>query len=221
MRKLRFTGDPHSCTNPGELGFRVPVLLTFLGLGFTILVGLSSAAEPDTAKNVLVIYSFSERSIFDSVYSMESAVRVRCRCQVNFFVEYLEAPRFEDPEFEKASAEALQRKFANVKLDLIITAAYPALNFVLGYRDQLFPDVPIVFSYLAPGRIIGDYLYPGPVGGHKLGGKVTGVTLTIDVASTVALALRLHPDTNQVAVITNKSEWERYWLGRLQAELKP
>lgn len=81
--------------------------------------------------------------------------------------------------------------------------------------------MPIVFSYLAPGRIIGDYLYPGPVGGRKLGGNVTGVTLTIDVASTVVLALRLHPDSNHVAVITNKSAWERYWLCVLQAELKP
>lgn len=124
MRGLRLSGAPHSCKNLGVLGLPLTRLLILVGLASTTLGNACFAAESDAGKNVLVIYSFSERSIFDSVYSLESAVRVRCRCQVNFFVEYLEAPRFEDPEFEKASAEALQRKLANVKLDLIITAAY-------------------------------------------------------------------------------------------------
>ena len=48
---------------------------------------------------------------------------------------------------------------------------------------------------------------------------VTGVTEIINVRRTIDLALHLHPDTKAVAVITNNSEFERYWLGVVHAEL--
>ena len=48
---------------------------------------------------------------------------------------------------------------------------------------------------------------------------VTGVTETVDVRATIDLALHLHPNTNTVAVITNGSEYERYWLAAVHGEL--
>src|SRR5215469_6118080 len=184
-------------------------LMPFAVLAAALLANTVAAAQPNRPKNVLLLYSFSERNFFDSADSLEAAVRARSPGPVNFYVIYLEAPRFEDLQYEKRRAQTMRSELANVRLDLIITAAYPALHFVLQFRQQLFPEVPIVFTYLYPGRIVGQKRWPG----------VTGVTVTVDLASTIGLALHLHPNTRTVAVITNNSEFEKYWLAQVQGEL--
>ena len=182
--------------------------MPFAVLAAALLANPVAAAQPNRPKNVLLLYSFSERNFFDSADSLEAAVRARSPGPVNFYVIYLEAPRFEDLQYEKRRAQTMRSELANVRLDLIITA-YPALHFVLQFRQQLFPEVPIVFTYLYPGRIVGQKRWPG----------VTGVTVTVDLASTIGLALHLHPNTRTVAVITNDSEFEKYWLAQVQGEL--
>src|SRR6201999_1927448 len=58
-------------------------------------------------------------------------------------------------------------------------------------------------------RLTGQKMWPGG----------TGVTETINFRRTIELALQLHPGTTAVAVITNNSEFERYWLSLVHAEL--
>jgi PAS domain S-box-containing protein len=48
---------------------------------------------------------------------------------------------------------------------------------------------------------------------------VTGVTLNINIRRTIDLALRLHPDTHTIAVVTGTSKFEQYWFGLTHAEL--
>ena len=62
---------------------------------------------------------------------------------------------------------------------------------------------------LTSSRIAGQQMWPG----------VTGVTENVNVRATIDLALRLHPNTKTVAVITNVSEYEKYWLAAVHAEL--
>ena len=167
------------------------------------------AADLPRPKNILLLYSFSERGVWDSVDSLESAVRAHVAGPVNFDVEYLETQRFEDETYERTFAETVREEFGGQKLDLIIAAAYPALRFALRHRDTWSPGVPIVFSYVHPGRLTGHEMWPG----------VTGVTLTVDAGSTIGLALRLHPNANAIAVITDNTEFGRYWLSAIHAEL--
>ena len=96
---------------------------------------------------------------------------------------------------------------SDTKLSLILVASEPALKFAVEYRDKIFPGVPIVFwaisSTLADQKISG----------------VTGVASPAGTRETIDLALHLNPDTTSVAVITNVSEIERYWLADVHAEL--
>jgi hypothetical protein len=64
MRKLRVTGDPHSHTNFGVLGFLLAGLPIFTGLVFS--ASSVSAADPTTAKNILTLYSYSDGASFGS-----------------------------------------------------------------------------------------------------------------------------------------------------------
>jgi PAS domain S-box-containing protein len=180
------------------------------GLFFLFLTPAVSGAELPAATNVLILYSFSDRSVFSQPDSLESAIRARVPQQVNFYVEYLEGRRFEDDAgYEKSLVENLRYTYMHTKLDLVMVAAYPALQFAVRHRDELFPGVPIVFTEVHVGRIAGQQMWPG----------VTGVTETVDVSGTINLVLHLHPGTRNVAIITNDSPFEKYWLAAVHAEL--
>ncbi len=182
--------------------------LTICTLAWGCLAQHCLAAESRPAKNVLILYSFSKRDVFDP-QSLESTVRSRVSVPVNFYVEYLESQRFVSHDYAKSLSETLRETYANKRLDLVIVAVYPALQFTVEFRDQIFPGVPIVFMMVVPDRIQSRKLWPG----------VTGVTIRADIRGTLDLALRLNPDTKNVAVIAGNSEFERYWLELTHKEL--
>lgn len=208
MRKLRVTGDPHSCINLGVRG--LPRLLAFLCLVFPFFAALGFAAEPDVPKNVLVLESFTGRS-GDFVVQLKPELRARVSSPVDYYVENLESQRFKENGYLKGLAETLRSTYAGRKLDLVIVVNYPALAFAAAYRDRMFPGVPIVFLAVDANRLKRQKLWP----------NVTGVTATVDIQATIDLALRLHPGTDTIAVVSNtSSEFERYWLAAVQAELQ-
>lgn len=183
-------------------------LLLVIGLACLTFARPVSAAEP--TKNVLLLYSFSDRSVTGYSDSLKSAIRSHVPGSVNFYVEYIESRRFDDHTYERSVVETLRNTYGGTKLNVVLADAYPALEFALRHRSDLFPSQPIVFFDVYVGRIAGQKMWHG----------VTGVTETINVPRTIDLALHLHPDTNAVAVITDNSEFERYWLGVVQRELR-
>ena len=90
-----------------------------------------------------------------------------------------------------------------------IASTYPVLKFAVKYREKMFPAVPIVFFDVYPYEIERQKVWPG----------VTGLVVPLGMRETIDLALRLHPDTNAIAVITGVSEWERDWLELTHSEL--
>jgi PAS domain S-box-containing protein len=179
-------------------------------LGILLCLVSSAAAAEQNAKNVLVLYSFTDDSIFGSVGLLASSLRARVPGPVDLYVEHLETLRFEDIDYEKSVVETLRHQYTARKLDLLIVAAYPALQFALRYRDELFPDVPIVFFAIEARRLAGQRMWPG----------VTGATDTVDFRATFDVALHLHPNTNTIAIITSNSAFDKYWLRVIHAELQ-
>ncbi len=208
MKKMRVAKGP---AYPTWFGVRVFLRRKWLLVVVFALLALtrSATASAGTEKNILVLYSFSERSVTMPIDSLESALRAKVSFGLNFYVEYLEAQRFADNGYRKGLVDALRGTYGGQKLDLVITESYPALQFALEHRDELFRGVPIVFYGVDSRRIAGQQMGPG----------VTGVTETVGVRATIDLALHLHPNTTTVAVITNGSEYERYWLTAVHAEL--
>jgi PAS domain S-box-containing protein len=208
MKKMRVAKGP---AYPTWFGVRVFLRRKWLLVVVFALLALtrSATASAGTEKNILVLYSFSERSVTMPIDSLESALRAKVSFGLNFYVEYLEAQRFADNGYRQGLVDALRGTYGGQKLDLVITESYPALQFALEHRDELFRGVPIVFYGVDSRRIAGQQMGPG----------VTGVTETVGVRATIDLALHLHPNTTTVAVITNGSEYERYWLTAVHAEL--
>ena len=171
---------------------------------------LSFAADTSPPKTVLVLYSFTDRKVQDELEILKSTTRSRVGTPVDFHVEYLGSARFDAPGYEKGVIESLASVYGGKKIDLVIAAFYPALRFAVDHRQELFPGAPIVFSSVPPKRLEGQKLWPG----------VTGVTMDVDLQGTIDLALRLHPDTKNAAVVVGTAETDRYWGAAIDQDLR-
>jgi PAS domain S-box-containing protein len=181
-----------------------PAIVCFL------LFALNSVATAQpNAKNVLILFHYPA-PVVDPAYveQIESLLRVRVPGPVNFYIEHMDATRAEDQDYQKNLTDSLRNTYRGRKLDLVMLSGYPSLDLVLRHRNELFPGVPIVYFSLETRKIAGR-TWPG----------ITGVTETQDVKAVIDLALRLHPETDTIAIITGKSDVETFWLGELHSEL--
>ena len=175
-----------------------------------VFAHVCSAAAPSAPKNVLVLYSFTDRKAQDDLEILKSTTRSRVDTPVDFHVEYLGSARFDAPGYEKAVTESLASVYGGKKIDLVIPVFYPALRFAVDHRQELFPGTPIAFSSVPPRRLEGQKLWPG----------VTGVTMDVDLEGTIDLALRLQPDTTNAAVVVGSAETDRYWGAVINQDLR-
>jgi PAS domain S-box-containing protein len=187
----------------GALALWSDLRLSILGVLLCVLAAPGAAAQGN-AKNVVVLSGGRGR---DSLNQMESSLRAHVTFPVNFSIVDLDNPRFDEKSYQDNLAEALQAAYGK-KPDLLFACMDPSLRFAAQYRDKIFPGVPIVF--MSVSTLLADQQrWPG----------VTGVAVPSGAKETVDLALRLHPDTTSVAVITSDSENEKDYLTAVHSEL--
>jgi signal transduction histidine kinase len=75
----------------------------------------ASAADSRPPNNILILCSFSDRSLFDRLDGLKSAIRSRVNWPVNS-VHYMEAQGFEDPGYEKSLSQNLSREYSAIVL---------------------------------------------------------------------------------------------------------
>jgi PAS domain S-box-containing protein len=177
---------------------------------FTILVVVLSAfsfslvAQQRNEKRVLLLFSeYKQRSDFLELF--ESSVRAHVRADITFDEAYWEGSYIEEKSYEESEAETLRRRYAGLKLDLVVPIGPSAVLFAVQYHEITFPGVPVVFTEISSDQFAGK-TWPG----------VTGAANHVGVGETIDLALRLQPDTTAVAVI---SPYDPPWLAITHTEL--
>jgi len=150
-------------------------------------------AKPSGPIQVLVIHwydrAYSSNDDFDR--ALQAALQASEPEGVEYYSEYLETNRFPGDEQALVLAEFLREKYAGRKLDVVISGVNPVLEFLIKYRYDLFPSVPLVF---ANDR-------PVPEDVHSAAGA-TGFTYGNTYAKTLDLALKFHPRTKQLFVVS-------------------
>jgi PAS domain S-box-containing protein len=196
---------PLNCFGRGRFCARIWSAITFI----VLVASTSIAVAQPNAKNVLILFHYPA-PVVDPAYVnlIESLLRSRVRSQVNFYIEHMEATRVDDEDYEENLTDSLRNTYGGHKLDLVMVSGYPALDLVLKHRNELFPGVPIVYFSQETRKIAGR-TWPG----------ITGVTETQSVKAVMNLALRLHPETGTIAIVTGKSDIETFWLRELHSEL--
>ncbi|MBL4638672.1 MAG: EAL domain-containing protein [Proteobacteria bacterium] len=157
-------------------------------------------------KRVLVLNSYAEGynwtdGIMDGIHSVMDEQQ-----DVELFINYMDTKRVSDNDYYLQLLNLYQHKYRFQKIDAIISTDNNALNFLLKYRDELFPDVPVFFNG------VNDY-QPSDIEGHNL---ITGITETYDAAGTVDMMLGLHPTTKEIVVVSDATTTASLFRGLIE-----
>jgi signal transduction histidine kinase len=178
------------------------------------LSGPAAADERDAPKLVVVLYPH-ECDGAPGIILINRAIRSTFAGQppgpIEVRNEYVDTTRLRDSEFMRAHVALLQQKYTGRTIDLVIAGLSAGLDFALAVRDEVFPEVPVVYLLVEQREVAARRLPPG----------VTGVPVRMDLTGTLDLALRLHPETRQVFVVAGSSAFDAKWEAEARQEFRP
>ena len=129
---------------------------------------------------------------------------------LEYYPEYLEANRFPGENQSQVLHDYLLKKYADRTIDVVVAQSDASLSFLLKYRNDLFPNVPIVF-YSASGPL------PSELQGET---EMTGVVVISSYKRTLELALSLNPEVNQVFVVSGSLEHDKRFEMKAREQLR-
>jgi signal transduction histidine kinase len=177
----------------------------------SLLIEATSPALAAQTHTVLALYSDDRRlpANIEGDQGLRTAIAAAQAVHVDVFDEDLDQAHFAlgSPAYERTVAAYLHDKYASRVPDIIVVGGNEALDFVLRNRSQLFPAAPVVHMGVDRSFI---QLIP------SLPEDVIGDSVEYDVPPTIEIALRLHPLTRRLVVVTGASVADR----RLETKLR-
>ena len=187
-----------------------PLLLWVIGLAIFFFPASLHAQSNDRTYRVLVLYwdnkDFPGNVMFDE--SFKAALRQSPYSRnLEYHPEYMETTRF-PAKRQDFFRDYLRQKYEGLSIDVVVATADVPLNFLLQYRAELFPNSPIVYLATSARK---EVLPSGP--------GITGVIHQSTYRETLELALKLHPNTKQVFVISGSTERDKRFETAARREL--
>ena len=179
----------------GKVRHRAKALL-FPILCLCVISTPLSHPSADQVKHVLVLHSYHQGLGWTDriTEGIKSALHI-ADLEIDLHFEYMDMKRIFDEQHLQNLRELYRHKYRNRRFDVIICSDDYAFNFLLAHHQELFPGTPIVFCGV-------NNFEDSMLVGHDL---ITGVVESLDIRSSIDVALQLHPDTKEVFVITDKT----------------
>lgn len=165
------------------------------------------AQQPPVPKRVLVLYWYNKDHPWNVGFdhAFQTVMRSAPPKTVEYFPEYLESNRFPGEKQTQVLHDYLKQKYTDRPIDVVVANSDTSLDFLVKYRADLFPNAAIVF--IATRR-------PPP------GRGMTGIVNLRGHAKTVELALKLHPGTRHLYVITGTLEHDKRFEALAREQLR-
>jgi PAS domain S-box-containing protein len=112
--------------------------------------------------------------------------------------EFMDTRRVYTEEYFQELKKLFEVKYAGTPIDVVIASDDQAYSFMMGLGQAVFPNIPVVFCSVS-----------GYEPSLREDRQVAGLVESIDIKATLDLALQLHPDTKEVAVITDMTRTGR------------
>lgn len=164
-------------------------------LSFFRVAGSAPSPQPvDQNKHVLVINSYHKGYPWtdNALAGIESVLKDGKR-NIELHIEFMDSKRVVDKNHFHRLFLYYRSKFDQVKLDLIIVSDKDAFNFIIRYRDAIFPKIPIIFCGVNALNEMLQQKVP----------LLTGVVEYYDIKATVDIALKLHPNVKEIVAVNN------------------
>lgn len=185
---------------------RTRQIIRTLGVLFALTM-LASTPAAAQQKRALVLFSTSPDAFMSAGAAQEFPTLLNHAIPegVDYYAEHFELARFPDPDFAPAFASYLRTKYHDRTFDVIITVQRAAGQFMAKYRDEVFPDTPIVFIDTPPTA--------------DRPPNATGIIISVDLKSTIDLAATLQPNLRTVYVVTGAAAADRIYENILRRQL--
>ena len=165
----------------------------------------AKAADVGNKQNALVVHSYHLG--FPWTDRIMAGMRDVFQTEVpglDLSVEYLDAKRTSPENISSNFSTLIPAKYNKRRPDVIVVSDDAAFDMMLDIRDNYFPGVPLIFCG------VNDFT-DNRIAGRK---AVTGVVEDFDLAATIDVGLKLHPQTKHIAVISDDTETGKINLKR-------
>lgn len=180
-------------------GTRGAVILLFL----SACSPLPARGADDATRRILMLHAYNY--MFPSTTVAADSARKRwaerSSMKIEMDGEFLDLVRTSDPTHQTRAVEFLREKYANTRLDLVMSMGGEAFPFVVKHRDAFAPGVPVVFTGVSPASYA--LFRPPP--------DITGILIELDLNKTLALAETLQPNARRLYVVAGSSALDRRW----------
>jgi signal transduction histidine kinase len=183
-------------------------------IGMLILLPVCAAAQTPTKRVLILTGSDPNYPGFSTVTrKIVSTLRGGWQARVEVLYELQEGlvePAV-SPGGDEELASYLKLKYADKKVDLILSLQAPRLRILLQKEPGLFGKIPKIFYEFESEREAINL---------ALGPNITGVWVDLDLNKTLDLALALHPDTRKVVVVSGNGAPDELKRERAQVEFR-
>jgi hypothetical protein len=216
---------PYRLYNDLILGLLFFLILSIPGHG---LITVSAKTQPPPAqflkspapKSILILYSAglylpAYRKNMAAFFSGLEGTGFPIK---NVYLEQLDLVRNNSPEYRQSLVELLRKKYAQKKIDLIITVEGLARDYILKEGRDFFSQTPLLAILSADA-----------LDSIDSSRRIVQIPNVLGVAETLEAALTLFPQTRRVFVVVGNGKdeqrwelnaWDRFapWRGKLEFE---
>ncbi len=180
-----------------------------IALAACVLAPPVNAQEADRSTQILIMNStrLEEQISGVSVRELPKLVADGLGESVDYYAEYLDFPRFPQPEYESAYVDFLLLKYKERRVDLIFVVGDIAYEFMSRHRNVLFGKTPVVFFAHRPPR--------SPMINS------TGLISQLHFNRSIDLARALQPDLKRVYVVSGAGALDQGYERQARTEFRP
>jgi PAS domain S-box-containing protein len=177
-----------------------------------LLLTLGTLASPSGSIKVLVMHWYGREDASNDEFdrTLQAALNASAPEGVEYYSEYLETNKFPGEDQARLLSQYLRQKYAGMRLDVIISGVSETLAFLLKYRHELFPAVPLVFANERP--------VPAAVLSEA---GATGFTFGNTYAKTLKVALKWHPGAKRLFVVSGTLNHDKALESIVRDDLRP
>lgn len=172
---------------------------------FVLCVYTSSSRE----KNILVIHSYHQGLEWTDSISSGILSVFNNNHDFNLYFEYLDTKRNSSDNYFNSLVELYRSRSSKIKYDAIITSDNAAYGFMLEYRDELFPEVPVFYCGV-------NFLDRAELSKHD---KFYGYEEIANHAGTIDLIKQLFPERKKVLIINDHTLTGNFIRSELESVL--
>lgn len=163
-------------------------------LGLLLALPALSIAQPP--RRVLVISDFRP----EAIQALDVQLRTELTPadgQIDYYSEFLDANSFPQADYQVAYSNLLALKYAQLRIDALVTIGRFALEFAMQHGDSLFRDVPhVALVSAANADRLREWQRVHPA---------TGLVDPLDFRGTLDMMTRLQPDLRTVLLVSGSS----------------